>query len=124
LKKREALAHWRELPPNQPIVPAVVPYRQRGTTYAQDGIRLTGSQQFIDAVLSRLKELLEFESLTTRLQISYQESTDRLTEEKLGSYNCYVQVHERGREAKLANVSSRRMLSAGYGSHLLDDLCH
>jgi hypothetical protein len=114
VKKREILAHWRRLAPNQPIAPAVVPYKHHGTTYGQDGIRLTGSPQFIDAVLSRLRDLLEFESLTTRLQVTYQESKDRATGEKLGSYNCYIQVHERGDEAKLVNLGSGQLLSAGY----------
>lgn len=114
MKKKEILAHWRRLAPNQPINPAAVPYKREGTTYGQDGIRITGSPQFIDAMLSRLKDLLEFESLTTRLQVTYQESKDRVTRENIGSYNCYVQVHERGDEAKLVNLGSGRLLSAGY----------
>lgn len=114
MRKKEILAHWRGLVPTQPLTPAVVPYKHEGTTYAQDGIRITGSRQFIDAVLSRLKDLLSFESLTTRLQVTYQQSTDRQTGEPLESYNCYVQVHERGEEAKLVNLHSGRLLSAGY----------
>ena len=54
MRKKDILSHWRGLAPNQPIQPAVVPYRHEGTTYGQDGIRLTGSPEFIDAVLSRL----------------------------------------------------------------------
>jgi hypothetical protein len=114
MRKKDILSHWRGLAHNQPIKPAVVPYEHEGTTYAQDGIRLTGSPEFIDAVLSRLKDLLAFESLTTRLQVTYQESKDRETGLLLGSYNCYVQVHERGAEAKLVNLGAGRLLSAGY----------
>jgi hypothetical protein len=103
MRKKDMLAHWQSLPANQPVNPAVVPYKHEGTTYSEDGIRITGSSAFIDSVLSRLKDLLGFESLTTRLQVSYQQSKDRVTGEMLGSYNCYVQVHERGGEAKAMN---------------------
>jgi hypothetical protein len=58
--------------------------------------------------------LLEFESLETRLQVSYQESKNRETGEMLGSYNCYVQVHKRGGEAKAMNSVLGTLVSAGY----------
>jgi hypothetical protein len=114
MKKSEMLQHWRNLPANQPIKPAVVPYKHEGTTYGEDGIRITGSQRFIDSVLSRLKDLLEFESSETRLQVTYQQSKDRVSGEMLGSYNCYAQVHERGGEAKSINGVLGTLVSAGY----------
>jgi hypothetical protein len=104
MKKEQALKHWAALPANQPVKPAVVPYKHKGSTYGQDGIRITGSPAFIDSVLSRLKELLAHENAETRLQLSYAEATDKETGAKTGSYSCYVQVHERGGEAQMVNA--------------------
>lgn len=101
MKKNEMLEHWRGLPPNQPLQVTPVPYKHQGSTYAEDGIRITGTKEFIDSVLSCLKPLLSYEGVETRLQVVYKESQDRGTGAALGSYNCYIQVHERGREAKM-----------------------
>ena len=96
MKKSEILAHWRSLSRPQKLVPRPVPYRHQGSTYDQDGIRITGSRPFIDAVLSRLTDLLAFENGQTRLQVSYQPATDRESRHPLGSWSCYIQVRERG----------------------------
>jgi hypothetical protein len=101
MKKNEMLEHWQGLEPNQPIKVTPVPYKHQGSTYAEDGIRITGSQQFIDSVLSCLKPLLDYEGTDTRLQVVYKESTDRETGADLHSYNCYIQVHQRGQEARM-----------------------
>ena len=120
MKKKEMLEHWQGLQPNLPLHPAQVAYKHEGSTYDQDGIRITGSPAFIDGVLSRLKELLEWENTDTRLQVSYRESTDRVTRRPTGSYQCYIQVHERGDEAKhfngMASALAKRtvILSRGY----------
>lgn len=103
MKKKEILQHWLNLPDNQSLQPQQVPYKHEGSTFAEDGIRITGSQEWIDSVLSHLKPLLKFENTQTRLQIAYQESKDIKTGKPTGSYNAYVQVHERGDEAKAIN---------------------
>lgn len=120
MKKAEILRHWTDLNENQEIKPRPVPYKHQGSTYAEDGIRITGSMEFIDSILSNLKELLEFENPLTRLQLNYQESKDRESGESLGSWNCYIQVHERGSDAKMANLLASSIakkeviLSRGY----------
>ncbi len=96
MEKKPFLKHWTSLRRNQKLKPKPVPYRHEGSTYAQDGIRITGSRVFVDSVLSRLKDLLKLECGETRLQVVYQRSTDRDSGRTLSSYNCYVQVHERG----------------------------
>jgi hypothetical protein len=101
MKKDEMLEHWKGLPENQPLRVTPVPYKHSGSTYAEDGIRITGTKEFIDSVLSCLKPLLAYEGTATRLQVVYKESQDRETGASLGSYNCYLQVHERGREAQI-----------------------
>ena len=104
MKKAQFINHWQGIAENQNIKITPVAYKHAGSTYAEDGIRLTGSPDFIDSVLSRLKSLLSHENGSTRLQVVYKESTDRHTQEALDSYNCYIQVHERGRQAQMANM--------------------
>lgn len=96
LKKRDTLALWRSLDGARPIRPRPIPYDHKGSTFARDGIRITGSRDFVESVLARLKELLRYEGPTTRLQVSMQESRDRASGALLGSWKCYVQVHQRG----------------------------
>ena len=85
-------------------------YKHTGSTYDEDGIRITGSKGFIDSLLSNLKSLLEYEGDSTRLQLTYQPTVDRETQLPTGTYNCYIQVHERGREAIICNkiINARR----------------
>ena len=96
MEKKAFLKHWSGLRANQKLSPKPVRYGHEGSTYAEDGIRLTGSRLFVDSVLSRLKELLQYEGDGTRLQTVYKRSTDRESGKTLTSYNCYVQVHARG----------------------------
>lgn len=105
MKKEQFLAHWKSLTPNQPVKPEPVPYKHEGSTFGEDGIRICGSPAFIDAVLSRLKDLLEYENGTTRLQVSYRRSEGK-PGKPLGreGWNCYIQVHERGRESRIAHA--------------------
>ncbi len=96
MEKKAFLKHWSGLRANQKLRPKAVRYRHAGSTYAEDGVRITGSRAFVDSVLSWLKDLLKLECDNTRLQVVYQRSTDRDSGRSLSSYNCYVQVHERG----------------------------
>ena len=110
MKKSEIVAHWQGLTPNQQIPVTPVPYKHEGTTYGEDGIRITGSREFIDGVLSRLTDLLKYENGSTRLQVVYKQSEGRPGKPlHTDGWNCYVQVHERGPGARMAN--------ARYGFH-------
>ncbi len=96
MEKQPFLKHWTKLRTDQKLDPRPVRYSHEGSTYAEDGIRITGSKAFVDSVLSRLKDMLKFESDETRLQVVYKRSTDRESGKTIASYNCYIQVHERG----------------------------
>jgi hypothetical protein len=96
MEKKPFLKHWSKLKANQKLDPTPVRYAHEGSTYAEDGIRITGSRAFVDSVLSRLKELLQYEGDETRLQVVYKRSTDRESGRTISSYNCYLQVHARG----------------------------
>ena len=97
ISKDQFLEAWKGLEV-KPLLPAMVHYGHKGTTIDEDGIRITGSLEFIEAVTSRLKDLLKFENgEATRLQISCSELTDKETGRRIeNKFRCSIQVHERG----------------------------
>ena len=112
MEKEQFLKHWASLRKNQIVKPKPVRYTHEGSTYAEDGIRITGSKKFIDSVLSRLKDMLAFECDETRLQAVYSKSSDRESGKQLSSWNCYIQVHQRGGVPK-ADAGTRRRRDTG-----------
>lgn len=117
MNKAQVIEHWHKVKRNQPIAISPVPYKHTGSTYAEDGIRLTGSKQFIDSILSRLTDLLEHENDDTRLQLVYKQSVDKDTGVELPSYNCYIQVHERGHEARMCNAFVSGIKNQNFGKY-------
>lgn len=69
-----------------------------GSKYPTDisDIRVTGSPEFVEAVGSLFKPLLEFEGEDTRLEINLQRTEDRDTGELTDNYALYLSVAERG----------------------------
>ena len=104
MKKTEFIQHWNLIEPNKKLKPCPIAYKHKGSTFDEDGIRILGSPEFIDAVLSRVKDLLDYENGSTRLSISHSEATDKETGRPLGSYKAYIQVHERGEQARAINA--------------------
>lgn len=72
-KKSEVLDFWRNLKPNMPIAMEPVSELHKGTRFRQDGLRVTGSPQFINSVISRLKDMMEFEAGDFRLDVEYRQ---------------------------------------------------
>ena len=111
MRKHESLQHWRGLPDGQnPLaVMRPIPYRTRGSRYGCDGVRIDGSPQFIDAVLSCLKALIDGENNVTRLELARHPVEPRegfkagqnATE---GAEVCYVRLHMRSREGSHASA--------------------
>lgn len=58
-KSEDIIRGWQGIVPNQPIQMMPVPKQHKGTKFQEDGIRLTGSSNFINSVLSRLKDVLK-----------------------------------------------------------------
>ena len=111
MKKSEALAAWRDLPPNlDPLEHmAPIPYKANGSRYGACGIRIDGNPEFIDAVLSRLQPLLDGENQVTRLELARNEvkpteiNGQRRTFDLAdrGAQVCYVRLHVRGHEGAM-----------------------
>lgn len=73
-KRSEILKNWTMLRPNMPLMAQPVPVGHKGTRYDFDGIRVTGSAAFISAVMSRIKDLLQYESNPgTKLDVEYRQ---------------------------------------------------
>ena len=97
-KRADVLRFWRSLKPNLPIVPTPVSKNHKGTRFDQDGIRVTGSPDFINGVISRLKDMLQYyDNPSTKLDVEY-----RQIETKQGQpharpiYVFYIHVIEAG----------------------------
>ena len=118
MEKKEALRRWQNLEPNQEIIPHFTPIAAdaRGSTFGACGIRISGNPEFIDAVLSRLKDLLAFEAGSTRLSLSRQPvktvaitQGDSVMEKQwknadTDAETCYIQVRERTAKTRQRKV--------------------
>ena len=62
MTKPQIYDFWRRLPPSMPLAMSPIPYDHKGSTFDQDGIRITGSQAFIASVISRFKDVNEMKS--------------------------------------------------------------
>jgi hypothetical protein len=109
MTKAEALRNWAKLPANQNPLPHMSPIRKgtTGSRYGACGIRIDGTPEFIDAVLSCLKPLIDGENQVTRLELARNEvKSTEINGERKSFVNaarnaecCYIRLHERGPEA-------------------------
>ena len=111
MTKAEAMEAWANLEPDQPILKKMkaIPYKSTGSTYGTCGIRIDGTPEFVDAVLSHLKELLGGEDVETRLGLSRTKVECKL--EGHSFHNkcdeaevCYIRLHERGGEGAMCQA--------------------
>jgi len=93
--KKETLQFWESLVPNIPFQLKPIDSSHKGTNIQEDGIRLTGSREFIATVISRLKDLLYFESEKTKLIIDYRQNAKSLKPGGKDSYLFYINVKNR-----------------------------
>jgi hypothetical protein len=97
LEKEQAIDYWQSLKPNNPIIFNPIKAGQKGSTFSEDGIRLTGSSQFIDSILGRLKDIMQYENPSTKLNIAYRQVKYKgsNTPDKSSSFVFYAQVKNR-----------------------------
>lgn len=97
--KEQIIAYWKNLRPDTPIQLKPIDYAHKGSTYGEDGLRLTGSPAFIATVLARLKELINYETPSTKLAVTYRQ-TESPSKVALGqsktSYVFYIAARQRG----------------------------
>lgn len=96
-KKSNLIQRWRSLnSTNYQVVPMRPKGNIKGTSYDDDGIRITGSQDFIDSILVRLKDLLNIEqNPNLRLDLRYVTTNYQDPNTKQPIYAVYINCKER-----------------------------
>ena len=72
--KDEIISHWSKLTVRGIIPITPKPHNHYGTSLDEDTVRVTGSREFVDAIMARLKEFLQFETQETELEVRYEQS--------------------------------------------------
>lgn len=105
------------MPDNQPMLKHFnpIPYKASGSTYGACGIRIDGNPQFVEAVLSHLKELIAGENHVTRLALARNVVDGSGIGKELPNADskaevCYIRLHVRGREGMMASAIFDRHL--------------
>lgn len=97
--KTDIMNMWKTIEANRPVTIRPIAYSHKGSTYGEDGIRITGNPQFITSVISHLKDFLSYENPQTKLSVSYRETESPskiATGQNKTSYVFYIAVKERG----------------------------
>lgn len=97
-KKNDVLRYWNNLRPDIPVLmtPVQKMAGEKRKGYGEDGLRITGSPQFIAAILSRLKNLLTYENPTTKLRLVFKEvDSPRRSDPSRQSYVFYANLEPR-----------------------------
>lgn len=95
--KDQIMGFWKGLQPNVPLALQAIDYDHEGSTIQEDGIRVTGSKEFITTVLSRLKDFLTYENPETKLMVAYRQSPKSFVPGNRNSYIFYLQAKKRGK---------------------------
>jgi hypothetical protein len=91
-KKQDILSLWNSVRTDAPIQIQPVSANHTGNRFDQDGIRITGSSQFINSVLGRLKPLLMYvDHPSLELDIKYRQILKRNLSDR-NSFACYINV--------------------------------
>lgn len=99
-KKPEILQIWRNVQPNLPIymTPITKKTGDGGTqSYGEDGIRITGSWNFIASVMGRVKDLMAYENPQMKLRLVLRGVDKSHGDPSKVSYVFYVNAEHRGR---------------------------
>jgi hypothetical protein len=101
LEKDQAMQYWQSLKPNSPILFDPIEPGKKGSTFGEDGLRLTGSRKFIDSVIGRLKDIMQYENPSTKLNVVYRQVQYKgsNTPDKNSSFVFYAQVKSRDKKA-------------------------
>jgi len=95
-KRDDIIQLWKTIRPYLPITAQPVPTEHEGTRYRFDGIRLTGTSAFINSILSRIKDFLQYDDQPgVKLDIEYEQIESKEGElESASRYVCYIHLIE------------------------------
>jgi hypothetical protein len=90
--KADVIDHWKNLTPNMPIKMEPVSEGHKGSKFRSDGIRVTGSPDFINSVMSRFKDLASYETAGNRLEVEYRQIETKQGENVAPEYVFYCHL--------------------------------
>lgn len=91
-KKQDVIDLWKTVRPDVPLNPSPVPANHKGNRFDQDGVRITGSSQWINSILGRMKPLLMYSDFPNlELDVKYRQIQRRDLTDK-SSFACYINV--------------------------------
>ena len=91
-KKQDVIDLWKTVRPDVPLNPSPVPAQHKGNRFDQDGVRITGSSQWINSILGRIKPLLMYSDYPNlELDVKYRQVQRRDLNDK-SSFACYINV--------------------------------
>lgn len=95
-KESDVMKMWHDVRPDLPIVMKPISKLHRGSRYAEDGIRITGSSIFINSVLGKLKDILSYKSPNIDIEAEYRQIQDKVGVEKgVPKFVFYVHLREK-----------------------------
>lgn len=95
-KKPEVMQIWRNLRPDQPIYMTPMTQKAGGTkSYGEDGVRITGSWNFISAVMGRIKDVMAYENPNSKLRLVLRGVDKSKGDPNKVSYVFYVNMENR-----------------------------
>jgi hypothetical protein len=101
-KKSQILNYWRNLRGDIPIM--ITPMKDKGDghyqSYGEDGVRVSGSWEFISAVLGRLKEILAYENPQTKLRLVFRGMDRAHARPDKQTFVFYVNLEQRQKPMK------------------------
>lgn len=103
-KRAEIVKFWQGLQPNLPLNINPVPLYHKGSRFDTDGIRITGSSDYINAVLSRLKDIINYERYPGfKLDMEYRQVPNKSNEinaKPVYAFYVYL-VHDKHNKKKV-----------------------
>jgi len=91
-KRKDVIDLWQKVRTDTPLNPVPVPWHHKGARFDQDGVRITGSSQWINSVLGRLKPLLVYDNHPSLdLDVKYRQVQRRDLADK-PSFACYINI--------------------------------
>jgi len=93
-RKDEVMKLWNSVKADAPLQVQPVSAHHIGKRFDQDGVRITGSSQFINSVLGRLKSFLFYsDHPSLDLDVKYRSVQRSLSDKP--SFACYINVMQK-----------------------------
>jgi len=100
-KKDEILHMWQQMRPDAPIIMTPMAPSMPGaghSSYGEDGVRITGSYNFIAGVLGKLKSLMSYENPGMKLRLVFRAvDSNKVSRPDRQAYVFYVNLQPRSK---------------------------